>query len=38
MRRLRVNEQLVDLQALVFRERAEVHSEFDNREQVKRFL
>src|SRR5256885_4928485 len=38
MCRLGFNEQLVDLQALMFWECAEVHSQFDHRKQIERFL
>src|SRR6266481_502996 len=38
MRRLRFDEQLIDLEALIFGERAEIHSKFNNREQIERFL
>ncbi len=38
MRRLRLDEQFVDLQALMFWERAKVDSNFDNRQQIERFL
>src|SRR6266513_3445553 len=38
MRRLRLDEQFVDLQPLMFRERTEVYSKLDNRQQIKRFL
>src|SRR5437762_4714958 len=38
MRRLRLDEQFVDLQPLMFRKRAEVYSKLDNRQQIERFL
>src|SRR4030095_3689283 len=38
MRRLRLDEQFVDLQALMFWERAQVDSNFDNRQQIECFL
>src|SRR5262245_59748569 len=38
MRRLRLDEQFVDLQPLMLRKRAKVHSKLDNRKQIKRFL
>src|SRR5439155_22288838 len=38
VRRLRVHEQFIDRQPLVFRKRAEVDAEFDDRQQVERFL
>src|SRR5256885_15977741 len=38
MRRLSFNEQLVHLQALMFGECTEVHSQFDHRKQIERFL
>src|SRR5215467_1228546 len=38
MRRLRFDKQLIDLEALIFGERAEIHSKFDNREEIESFL
>src|ERR1044071_8586178 len=38
MRRLRLDEQFIDLQASIFRKRAQVRPEFDDREEVERFL
>src|SRR5260370_22475725 len=38
VRRLRVHEQFIDRQPLVFRKRAEVYAKLDDREQVERFL
>src|SRR5947208_1501973 len=38
MRRLRLDKQFIDLQALVFWKRAQVHAELNDRQQVERFL